>query len=449
MMSNADKSTCLPSTARRPHSKARVVFPALLLVAIPAAAYFAKPHVKLLQPPPELHVGGTAFPQSVRTFRQLQIGPNAAHNAQICNVQIVDFDRDGLNDVIVCDALRSQVLWYRQFPVGKWEERVLGDDLPVPAHATVADLDRDGDNDVVVAILGDLYGADLYTGRVVWLEQTPRGFVQHVLLDDVLRAADVQVGDLDGDKDLDIAVAVFGYSVGQILWLENRGKGKFRDHLLMNAPGTIHVPLADYDGDGDLDIAAVVSQEEEEIWAFENLGGGRFRSRLLHRSDNFDIGSAGLVQDDLDGDGDPDLIWPVGDNLEYEYAYPQPYHGCFWLENTGGWTFVPRRIASFGGTYAASVGDLDGDGHRDVVLVSMVNQWQKPGNPSIVWLKNDGRQNFTVWRIADRPTHLTTVACGDLNGDGRDDIVAGVLKKMLGHTDRDGRVAAWITGGGR
>ena len=190
----------------------------------------------------------------------------------------------------------------------------------VPAHATVADLDRDGDNDVVVAVLGDLYGADLYTGRVIWIEQTDDGFVKHVLLDDILRAADVQVGDLDGDEDLDIAVAVFGYSRGQIMWLENRGLGKFRDHLLMDAPGTIHVPLADYDGDGDLDIAAVVSQEEEEIWAFENLGGGKFRSHLLYVTDNFDIGSAGLVQDDLDGDGDPDLIWPVGDNLEYEFS---------------------------------------------------------------------------------------------------------------------------------
>ena len=419
----------------------------LLLVAIPIVTYFSKPLVLSLKPAPVLSSSVPTFPESGRPFQRIDIGPAATHNAQICNVQVVDFDRDGLSDVIVCDALRSQVILYRQFPRGEWKERVLGDELLVPAHATVADLDRDGDNDVVVAVLGDLYGADLYTGRVIWIEQTDDGFVKHVLLDDILRAADVQVGDLDGDEDLDIAVAVFGYSRGQLMWLENRGLGKFRDHLLMDAPGTIHVPLADYDGDGDLDIAAVVSQEEEEIWAFENLGGGKFRSHLLYVTDNFDIGSAGLVQDDLDGDGDPDLIWPVGDNLEYEFSYPQPYHGCFWLENTGDWKFVARRIASFGGTYAAATGDLDGDGDRDVVLVSMVNEWQKAGNASVVWLENDGNQKFKTWFIDRKPTHLTTVACGDLNGDGRDDIVAGVMKKMLKHEDRDGRVSLWLSGG--
>jgi hypothetical protein len=254
----------------------------LLATAIPPLTYFSKPLVRSLKSPLPLHSGGTSFPASKRQFEQESIGPEPAWNAQITNVQTVDFDQDGLLDVIACDALRSQVIWYRQHPQGNWEEHVLGNDLLVPAHATVADLDQDGDQDVVVAILGDLFGTDRYSGRVVWLEQTADGFVSHVILDDVRRVTDVRVGDLDGDNDFDIAVAVFGYSIGQILWLENRGNGAFRDHVLLHAPGAIHVPLADFDGDGDLDIAAVVSQEEEEIWAFENKGGGEFQSRRLY-----------------------------------------------------------------------------------------------------------------------------------------------------------------------
>ncbi|RPI79381.1 MAG: VCBS repeat-containing protein, partial [Planctomycetaceae bacterium] len=218
------------------------------------------------------------------------------------------------------------------------------------------------------------------------------------------------------------------------------------EHELLSAPGTIHVPVADYDGDGDLDIATIVSQDEEELWGFENLGAGRFTAKRLWFTMNFDIGSAGLVADDLDQDGDPDLLLPVGDNLEIAHCYPQPYHGCLWFENTGGWNFKPRRISDFGATYAAAAGDIDGDGDRDVALVSMINNWDNPECASVIWLENDGNQQFTPWQIDSRPTHRVTVAVGDLDGDGRPDIVSGGLH-LTGPFDRIGGVTAWINQG--
>jgi hypothetical protein len=214
--------------------------------------------------------------------------------------------------------------------------------------------------------------------------------------------------------------------------------------LLLTAPGPVHVPLADFDGDGDLDILALVTQDHEEVWAFENLGDGKFRKRLLFDNLNFDLGSVGLVLTDLDQDGKPDLLWVAGDNLEIRYPYPQRWHGCFWLRNLGNWQFEKKRIATLGGAYAAAVGDLDGDGDLDVVLVSMFNDWRQPGAASVVWLENDGHQNFRTWQIADRPISLATVACGDLNGDGRADIVAGGLH-ILEPFDRLGRLTMWLS----
>jgi hypothetical protein len=90
----------------------------LLATAIPPLTYFSKPLVRSLKSPLPLHSGGTSFPASKRQFEQESIGPEPAWNAQITNVQTVDFDQDGLLDVIACDALRSQVIWYRQHPQG-------------------------------------------------------------------------------------------------------------------------------------------------------------------------------------------------------------------------------------------------------------------------------------------------------------------------------------------
>ncbi len=388
----------------------------------------------------------STFARSELPFQVSSIPPDQSDRPRITNVQILDFDDDGAADAIVCDARRNAVLRYQQASDGAWQETMVGSGLVAPAHATCVDVDGDGRRDVLVAVLGNLYPDDSPVGSVVWLRQQSDGtFSSRTLLSDVRRVADVQAGDFDGDGDLDLAVAVFGYARGEVLWIENLGDESFVDHRLAYAAGAIHVPVADLDGDGDLDIATVISQETEEVWGYENDGRGHFRRKLLFQTLNYDVGSAGLVASDLDSDGDMDLLLPLGDNLEYRHTFPQPYHGCLWLENVGGWKFESRRIATFGGTYAAAVDDLDGDGDLDVVLVSMFNDWRAAAPASVVWLENDGQQNFTPWQIAANPTQLSTVACGDINGDGRPDIVAGCMPVL--HADPESRrLPVWING---
>lgn len=392
---------------------------------------------------------GTSFEPGKLKLQQITLGEEPRDQPLITHVQIADLDGDGKNEVLVCDARRSAVLWYRLDAAGKWREEALGDaDLAAPCHVTVVDLDADGDNDVVVSVLGSVWPTDEFVGGVVWLENVgSEKFISRVLADDVRRIADVQAGDLDGDGDQDLVAAEFGFDHGRVFWLENRG-GKFWDHELLAIPGPIHVPIRDFDGDGDLDVAALISQEEERVVALVNGGGGKFRpvERAIFSSPNFDLGTSGLFACDLNGDGREDLLVTAGDNLEIQYPCPLPWHGCIWLENEGDWKFTPRRLANVAGVYAAAAGDLDGDGDRDVVLACMFNDWREAGTSSLVWLENDGAQSFSPRELAQRPTHLATVAVGDLNGDGRADVVAGSLH-LQEPFDRLGGVTAWLSKG--
>jgi hypothetical protein len=436
-----------PSPAR----SRRTLILLAVAVLLPVGITLGLPAVEPRGGPPAVHASTVShFPPAALSLDRQILGPGPEYRPRITNVRTCDLDRDGRTDVLVCDAQRNRVYWYRNRSDGRWDEIPVGDEVQAPAGTCVVDIDGDGDLDVVVAILGNVWPTDGRVGQVVLMENTGETFVKRVLLDHLRRVSDVQAGDLDGDGDPDLAVAEFGYDRGSVLWLENRGGGKFRDHLLLASQGASHVPLVDLDGDGDLDLVALVSQDHEEVRAFENRGRGEFAPRLLHQFTNFDLGSAGLIAADVDRDGDPDLVLSSGDNLDLYYHYPQPWHGVIWFENRGGWRFEPRRAAHVGGVYATAVADLDGDGDNDLVAACLFNDWRTPGSASLVLLENDGKQSFTPRTIADRPIALATVAVGDLNQDGRPDIVAGSLH-LAEPFDRLGRVTLWLsrTGGGR
>ena len=372
--------------------------------------------------------------------------PAAREQPQIANVSVVDLDADGLPDVLVCDAGRRKLSWLRQAPKGVYTEQVIAD-IRAPGHVEAIDHDGDGDLDLLVADLGELFPSNQRIGSVIVLENAGGGrFVRHAAAEGLPRVADVRGGDLDGDGDQDLAVAAFGYDQGQTLWLENRGSWSYAVHVLQELSGAVNVIVADFDRSGTLDIAALISQEWEEIWMFANAGGGRFTPRLVWGSSNADFGSSWLAPVDLDRDGDTDLLYSNGDAFDYAPANSRPWHGVQWLENQGANTFALHRIGDLSGASSPVAFDADQDGDIDVAVVSAYNAWSDPAALSLIWLENNGRQQFTMHAVARAPTHLITLAAADLDGNGAPDFVTGGMHISAPY-DRMSRVMLWTNRG--
>jgi hypothetical protein len=379
------------------------------------------------------------------TSRPIGTRPQGEERPQIAHVAIVDLDRDGLNDVLVCDALKNVVTWIRQAPRGTFIEQTIAG-VAAPAHVEAIDFDRDGDLDLVVAALGFLFPNNNRVGSVIILENDgQQHFKSHYVADRVARVADARAMDLDGDGDLDLSVAGFGYDDGDTSWLENKGGWSFEQHVLQRLSGAINAIPVDLDGNKALDIVALVSQEWEEVWAFVGDGHGQFTPKLLWGSTNPDFGSSWITVVDLDRDGDPDILYANGDAFEYAPANSRPWQGLQWLENTGNLKFTFHRLADMQGVTSPEAVDLDGDGDLDVLIVESNGDWDNPQSPSLLWLENDGKMMFRMRGIATSPTHLLTLAVGDLDGDGKPDAVTGGMHISRPY-DRIGRITAWLSG---
>ena len=380
-------------------------------------------------------------------LNQSQIGFPFSQAPLITNLAVTDLDGDGLLDVIVCDARKNTVSWIRQFPKGVYTEKILAEGLNAPAHVQVIDFDKDGDKDILVAVLGLIFPSNDKIGSVVILENDGKcNFKKHVVADRIARVSDVRAGDLDGDGDMDLAVAQFGYDDGETRWIENLGNWNFKSHILQNLSGPINVELVDIDHDGDLDIISLVSQEWEEIYCFVNDGKGNFNQKLLWGSDNEDYGSSGIYICDLNQDGKEDILYTNGDAFDYIPPRGRPWHGIQWLENKGNLNFEFHRICSFVGAYSVRPVDIDHDGDLDLFAVSGFNLWEKPDAQSFIWLENTGHEKFILHNIATKPTHIITLEAGDFNNDGNMDFVTGGMHAYPPF-DRMERVTLWMNNG--
>jgi hypothetical protein len=363
---------------------------------------------------------------------------------KITHLTVTDLDRDGRDDVLVSDDVTGQVTWLK-IEEDSWKETVIAE-IDSPASTTVVDYNRDGHPDIVVASLGFISPTDDPIGAV-WL-LVNRGdltFEPVRLLHEVPRVTDVKPGDFNGDGKIDFVVAAFGWrETGEVILLEQVTPQVFLRHNVLKQNGAMQIEVTDFDRDGATDFLVLFAQQHESIEWFRNNGDGLFEHRTLARAPHPAFGSSSFQLVDLDGDGDLDLISTNGDMMD-EVSLPKPYHGVRWLENRDG-AFISRELATVPGCYDAVAHDMNGDGHLDLVVSSLYFDWMEADFPSLIWLENDGKTNFTAHSILDAPTNLARIDVGDLNHDGLPDIIVGGMH-LPGPLGREARLTAVLATG--
>jgi hypothetical protein len=238
------------------------------------------------------------------------------------------------------------------------------------------------------------------------------------------RPVQMQAADLNGDGRVDYLVCEFGNLVGALSWLENKGNGQYERHVIRAVPGAIRAYVNDYNHDGLPDIWALFAQGDEGIFLFTNQGKGRFSEQSVLRFPP-SYGSSYFELADLNKDGQPDIVYTCGDNADFSPVL-KPYHGVYIFLNDGHNHFSQDYFFPINGCYKAMARDFDGDGDLDLATIAFFPDLNHQPEEGFVYLENLGGGDFKPYSLPQTQRgKWLTMDVGDVDGDGRLDIVLG------------------------
>jgi hypothetical protein len=332
---------------------------------------------------------------------------------------VADLDRDGHNDLVVVNTaggmtFRVDTFIYYGSAAGFSIERRRRLQAWRGMSVAAGDWNGDGWTDLAIACANPA-GEGLEESVIYW--NSPPGFSADRKTGLPGAGVSALADDFNGDGRIDLVLAQGG--AAKVYW--NTGKA-----LNVGEPLTIelgprqtvrgrrnnqtHLSAADLDGDGHRDLVAVVPSG---VWIVPGSAQGpRAEAARIIAIENAVQGAAA----DLNRDGRPDLAVTRSNDRGNEYTDSL----ILWNE-AGGFTLdrstpLPTVFAN-----GISAGDLNADGWPDLVI-SNENSGDNMSIQSFVYWNHAGRFH-PGWRTMLDTKRSQSNCIGDVNGDGRPDVV--------------------------
>lgn len=282
---------------------------------------------------------------------------------------------------------------YVAFPTGSWPEAV-----------AIADLNGDGKKDVVLTT--STYSNTNDNSVLVFFQNAQGGLDAPVQYSAGAAAISVAIADFNGDGQKDIAVGKKTLGI-RVFW---NGQGTFNTFTDYDTQNAYKICAGDFNHDGLADVAGVgFSASQVDVFTQLSSGGLAFSARYPATYG----GNNNVAAGEMNGDGWTDIIVMSGQT----YAAPNV---SVLLQNQSG--FAPAASYTVGPnqlTKGIGIGDVTGDGRNDVVA-------SYGGNSPTAKIAVFGQTSQGVLSLSTNYTSYDLpqpVVIADVDMDGRFDVV--------------------------